>query len=995
MENLAILQGRGVTIRFVFLRTLGTLKLEGANLSRTTPLLLLAYLALEGRQSRKHVAELFWPTHKHPLTNLSVTLGHLRKVDPKLIDGDNTLVSTAVSCDAQLFLESVAQEVNLELYVGAFLEGVYPDNPELEEWLLKTRETMAAIAQEGFLKKAEQLTLSAQLSDAANYGDLAYRLRGAPPPDGPKLQRFYTLFASLDHPYALQLKEEAKDLGLELSDNHEFLADSQQAISQRQVQATQPNPLPRPTTPFIGRDNEILELCSLLQKSECQLLVLTGLSGSGKTRLALEVARQVQAEHLFKDGIFFANLSKATTFEQARRKIGTAVGLSVAEVDMSLTRIAEFFATKQALLILDDVEVFTEAPQLIQNFLQTCPHMKVFITGMERYKLLEEFIYPLKGLPVPKSGAKDAKHYDAVKLFAERSARVSPSFKLDGNNLEHVITICKLADGFPLALELAATWVKLLPLETIAEEIKNKLDFLSDSSLKSVSLSLRAAFEQSWQRLEESDQRILKTLSWFQQSFGFQAATQTSGVSLHDLLRLHDKSLLEVLPNRRFQIPRLLKLFVTEKCTPDETKNAFTSLHTFFVNDLPPQHDNILSLAKVAVTLETLSEDLETIKYLWQRAVQNQDADFLRAAEPTLTRFFDVSSRMKEGLELYEPAIAMLEQQDNTPEIIDALSRLSEGRISMLFRLGHFDAALTHTKNALAYFFKHQQQRRAGGVLVTLNRIHLARGNTQAAHQVLEQASQLYTTLNDVRGHVIVRASVSEIALLFEDNPPSQMLPDMPITDSTMSRSDVDMFGRFYKARYALRQGNFELARDMLEALWQHGQDLQVMSFSPFILDTLGLVLHAQNKDKEAEPLLRTAYKSAEKQGSVILLAGIAVTLARILPFTHQASEAKLWLHQGFHWGREFNVPPVLLKGIVSQANLYIADKRFAEAVQLLEYALVHPATVRLEHSHIQQLLSKYGKNKKLPSLQEKRLEDVIENVLSDAVVGKVSKLTL
>jgi predicted ATPase/tetratricopeptide (TPR) repeat protein len=980
----------------VFLRTLGTLKLEGTDFSRATPLLLLAYLALEGQQPRKHVAELFWPKHKSTLSNLSMALSHLRKADPGLIESDNTFVSTTIECDAKLFLNSIGQDPDLELYGGAFLEGVYPESHELEEWLLQTRETLASFAQESFLKEAERLALEGHLNTAATYAEGGYKLRGAPPLDDSRLQRFYTLFACLDHPYALKVKNEAEDLGLNLNDDQESLNYSQQATLQRQMQATQPDPLPRPTTPFIGRDNEILELSTLLQKPDCQLVTLTGLRGVGKTRLALAVARQLQHEYLFKDGIYFANLSKVTSFEQARRKIGTAVGLSVAEVDISLTRVASFFADKQALLILDDVEVFPQALELIQNFLQACPHMKVLITLVERYKLLEEFIYPIRGLPVPTTGAEDAKYYDAVKLFGERASRVLPGFKLDETNLEHVITLCQLVDGFPLALELAATWVKLLPLEVIAEEIKTKLDFLSDGSATSVSLNLRAAFEQSWQRLAERDQHVLKVLSCFQQSFHVRAATETSGASLHDLLRLHDKSLLEVLPNRRFQIPRLLRLFVTEKCTPAETKNAFTSLQTFFATYLPPQHDNILSLTKVAVTLETLSEDLETIKNVWHCAVQNQDADFLRFAESTLTRFFDVSSRMKEGLELYEVAMMMLEQQDDTPEVIDALGRLYEGRTSLLFRAGRFDSALAHAEKILAYFLEHEQQKRAGGVLITLTRLHFARGELAASQQTLERANELYKALGDPRGQILVRAAASEMALLLEANPPSQMFPELSITDKDMSRSDVDTHARYYKARYFLRQGNFELAREHLETLWQHCKDLHVVSFLPFVLDALGLVLHAQQKDKEAETFARMAYKDAEKHGSMIIVAGTAVTLARILPFTGQGDEATLWLYQGLRWAKELNIPPVLLKGIVGLANQHIAEKRFAEALQLLEYALSHPATMRIEDSHIQQLLDKYGQgNKKLPSLKDKRLEDIIETILKNTPVSKTSPSAL
>lgn len=207
------MEDENVTIRFVLLRTLGTLKLEGTDFSRATPLLLLAYLALEGQQTRRHVAELFWPKHKSTLSNLSMALSHLRKVDPALVESDNTFVSTSIECDAKLFLDSIVQDTDLELYGGAFLEEVYPESHEFEEWLLQTRETLASFAQESFLKEAERLALEGHLNAAATHAEGGYKLRGAPALDNSRLQRFYTLFASLDHPYALKIKEEAEELG--------------------------------------------------------------------------------------------------------------------------------------------------------------------------------------------------------------------------------------------------------------------------------------------------------------------------------------------------------------------------------------------------------------------------------------------------------------------------------------------------------------------------------------------------------------------------------------------------------------------------------------------------------------------------------------------------------------------------------------------------------------------------------------------------------------
>lgn len=201
--------------------TFGKLKLEGGDLTRQKPMLLLAYLAVEGAKPRRHLAELFFSGTNDPLNSLSRTLTNLRKEAPELVEADNTKVWTLLPCDAaELVMRAGLKDYAgvKELYQGAFCADLTITlGAELEEWVYTKCELYAAQVQVLLLEQAEQRAAQGNFAAATPLAERAYTLPGATQLEPELLSRYYTLLTAGGSAYAIQVRNEAHEYGIELS----------------------------------------------------------------------------------------------------------------------------------------------------------------------------------------------------------------------------------------------------------------------------------------------------------------------------------------------------------------------------------------------------------------------------------------------------------------------------------------------------------------------------------------------------------------------------------------------------------------------------------------------------------------------------------------------------------------------------------------------------------------------------------------------------------
>jgi predicted ATPase/DNA-binding CsgD family transcriptional regulator len=415
-------------------------------------------------------------------------------------------------------------------------------------------------------------------------------------------------------------------------------------------------------TPFVGRTKELTDITARLVNPDCRLLTVTGLGGSGKTRLAIEAATTV-APH-FSHSAVFVGLQPLTRSDLLVHTIAQALSLTLYGEDESETQLFNHLREKSLLLLLDNFEHLLSSTALISTILIYAPKVKILVTSREALNLQEEWIYPLKGMNIPLSAyTTSLEDYEAVQLFLYHSRRIRPDFEL-ANEHESVIRICEMTAGLPLAIELAASWLKGLTAAQIAFEMRHNLDFLSTTTrnVEERHRSMRAVFDQSWKLLSEDERLIFAQLSVFSGGFDSDAAGQVAGASFACLAALVEKSLIQLESAGRFGIHELLRQYGMEKLEEYGETAATYTRHSHYFAQLLLQHETALKQPQQLETMQAIERDFENIRMAWEWSVQNQHVTHLHAMLNGLYLFGFLGSRHRETITMFqqslEPSVA-------------------------------------------------------------------------------------------------------------------------------------------------------------------------------------------------------------------------------------------------------------------------------------------------------------------------------------------------
>jgi predicted ATPase/class 3 adenylate cyclase len=321
---------------------------------------------------------------------------------------------------------------------------------------------------------------------------------------------------------------------------------------------TLPNNLPRLLTSFIGREREMAEIKQLL--STTCLLTLTGAGGSGKTRLALQVAADLLEQ--YPDGVWFVELAARSDPALVPLTVASSLGVHEHPRQELTETLVDHLRPKSLLILLDNCEhLLVACARLADGVLRACPNVRVIATSREGLGIGGETLYPVPALPDPDPQRmppmKDLIGYEAVRLFLERATAVVPTFTITAQNAQAVAQICHRLDGIPLAIELAAARVKALGVDQLVARLDDRFRLLTGGSRTALPRhqTLRAAMDWSFALLTEQEQILLRRLSVFAGGWSLEAAEAIcpgdaiEGPDILDLLtRLVDRSLVIVEP---------------------------------------------------------------------------------------------------------------------------------------------------------------------------------------------------------------------------------------------------------------------------------------------------------------------------------------------------------------------------------------------------------------------------------------------------------------
>lgn len=425
--------------------------------------------------------------------------------------------------------------------------------------------------------------------------------------------------------------------------------------------------LPSQLTPLVGRTDEIEQLVRLLSAPECRLLTITGAGGMGKTRLAVAVAEQ--ARQVFPAGLGFVALTGVDSPEFLVPALLAALDVPTSS-GATKARLFNFLRDKCLLLVLDNFEHLLDAADLLLELLQTAPDLKLVVTSRERINLLGEWVFPLGGLPYPGLESRENHAaYAAVDLFAQRARQTRPDFSLEAE-WAGVATICRLVEGMPLGVELAAAWVHIMSCAEIAAEVTWNLDFLSATSrdLPPQHRSLRAVFERSWQLLTHDERGVLAQLAVFRGGFTRGAAQVVTGATPALLARLVDRSLVRRQPSARFDLHELLRQFAAEKLAAmeahgiEETHGRHCAFYGHHLAQISWQFDPVPHKRRLHEELEShqqVAVELDNVRAAWQWAIAYRDANTIRRMMKSLFFYHERAGTVEEGTKAFDQAIAI------------------------------------------------------------------------------------------------------------------------------------------------------------------------------------------------------------------------------------------------------------------------------------------------------------------------------------------------
>jgi predicted ATPase/DNA-binding SARP family transcriptional activator len=591
-------------------------------LASTKATALLVYLAVTGSgHSRSALAGLLWSDLPEATAraNLRLVLTKLRRVLPDQLEVTSQTVALAggrpVWVDALEVARVAAGEgdggellVAVRLCRGEFLEGFeVPGAPLFDDWLVGRR---AAVRADMLAVMDRTVALARDQDDGATGVEVARRMLELEPLQEEAHRALMWFLATGGRRSAALAQYETcryvlgEELGIEPSAATVALRDEiagtggftkldarrPSAAGRRDQDEARPAEhdagapaaereaavavaapeLPRPLTTLVGRERELARLGELLDDPTCRLVTLVGPGGIGKTRLALEVAAVREDRH--RDGavfVSFVGTSPGRPEEAADlvlANLAAALGVSLAVPRDPLELLCDALAGRELLLVLDNLEQLRDAAGVVAELLGRASGVQMLATSRRHLGLGVEWLVEVPGLPWPPAEAGvEAAGYEAVQLFQQRARLLRPG-SLD-TDAEGMARVCRLVAGVPLAIELAARWVRSATPATIADRLAGGLELLETSSadVERRHRSLRAVIDWSWQLLTDDERRVLARLSVLRGGFDLDAAAAVAGATLPLLAGLVDQSLVTVAEDGRYDMHELLRQYAAER----------------------------------------------------------------------------------------------------------------------------------------------------------------------------------------------------------------------------------------------------------------------------------------------------------------------------------------------------------------------------------------------------------------------------------------------
>ena len=882
---------------------------------------LLAYLAVRAGTPcrRDSLAALLWPDDLESvgLQNLRQALRRLRvalgdeAADPPFLDVTReTLALNAESehwLDVAAFSEAIAASKGhahrrletcptcvkrlreaVALYRGEFLAVFSLPSTLFEEWMVVEREHLHGQALEALAALAAYCEGCEEYDEAIAYARRQVELE--PWREEAHRQWMRALALSGQRSAALaQYKACVRILGAELGvepapETTALYERIREGAELRLVSATPPHNLPAQLTPFIGREALLAEIADRLEDPACRLLTLVGPGGSGKTRLALEAAAR-QLDN-YPDGVFFVSLAPLQAAEAIIPTIAQALAFGLYGEGEPREQLLNYLRRKRMLLVLDNYEHLLEGADVAADILKTAPGVKVLVTSRFRLNVTGEQLSPVRGMDYPETLPKattDLGQYQAVRLFLSSAQRVRPGYQPAGEDLVRVGEICRLVEGMPLALLLAAAWMEMLTPTEIARELTPEngppvpgrgIDFL-EADLRDIperQRSMHAVFDHSWTLLAQQERRVFAGLSVLRGGFTQEAAQHVTGASLRDLLVLVNRSLLYRTPAGRYEIHELLRQYAAERLaqSPDAGETA-RDRHAAFYAAALEQWAIDLRGARQQAALAEMEADIENARASWIWAAGAGQTERLGQAIDGLGLFYEMHGPYLDGQVLCQTAANSLAAAASGHGLRLA-AKILAWQSAFSRWLGQTEKASRLLRQGLSTLERadvlDQDTRPERAFTLSQMGEHLFDSDPETAKLSYTQSLALYRSLDDRWGIARVLSGLGLIAMNSGDYDQAQKLEQESLALARAQGNRAGMREPLQWLAYtAMKTGQWEEAERLGREHYAIYQEMGGPSSLAMGLTTFGAQLFELAKFTEARPMIEEGLAISEHLG--------------------------------------------------------------------------------------------------------------------------------
>jgi predicted ATPase/class 3 adenylate cyclase len=525
------------------------------------------------------------------------------------------------------------------------------------------------------------------------------------------------------------------------------------------------NNLPLQPTPLIGREKEVAQVCDLLHSDETRLLTLTGPGGTGKTRLALQATADLLDD--FPDGTFFAQLATLTESEMFFSAVAETLGVREVGEQPLGESLKDYLCERRMLLLLDNFEQVLEAAPAVTEMLAVAPDLKVLATSRAPLGLYGEHEFPVPPLSMPDLKSppplERLTQYEAVGLFVERARAVKPDFKVTNDSAPAVAEICVRLDGLPLAIELAAARIKMLPPKAMLQRLGSRLKLLTGGArdLPERQRTLRATIEWSFALLDEGEQLLFARLAVFSGGRTLEAIEVICDAegdlpveTFEGVSSLLDKSLLRQEEGSsgepRFVMLETVHEFAREKLEESREAEEIKRVHAQYFLTLAEEAYPELKGANQLEWLDRLEAEHDNMRAALTLALERKEAEVAISLGGALWLFWFVRGYHSEGRRWLQEALAIDER--GSP---DSRAMALAGVGWLAVQQGDLDRAQEVCEEGLEVLEHEGREARDAklGLLVCLGWVALDRDDYERATQLFEESLALSQQTRDTYWH--------------------------------------------------------------------------------------------------------------------------------------------------------------------------------------------------------------------------------------------------